>query len=379
MTSASDPVRTHGPLIAIDLLRLASAVFVLAFHYGTGFWVDPDAYAVQLLGPAGTSAAAPFTWWGWVGVELFFVISGFVIAFSASTSTAAGFVKRRLLRLAPGAWICATLTFAGFAAAGVLSPETGGEWLRSILFWPTGSYIDRSYWTLAVELSFYAGVFLLLLLGRRDRLEAAARVLGVASLLFWCLATLLPADTAILHNRELQLLLLTHGCFFALGVQIWAALTDGATPRRIAWAAIFFTAGLIEIVWHAIERAQSLGVAGGPAVPLALFTLGVAVVALAPRLQPRLERLLRPAQARLLGLATYPLYLIHQSFAAVLLGLLLPHLPLAAAMIVVLIAIAVTTLVIVHAETKLRRRLDMLLTRAALMLRPPRPAPIDNG
>jgi hypothetical protein len=56
-------------------------------------------------------AAAPFTWFGWVGVETFFVISGFVIANSAIKSSVIEFLFGRALRLYPAVWVCSTLTF----------------------------------------------------------------------------------------------------------------------------------------------------------------------------------------------------------------------------------------------------------------------------
>src|SRR5258706_15154943 len=53
-------------------------------------------------------SAAPFTWFGWGGVEIFFVISGFVIANSASRSSPTEFLLGRALRLYPAVWVCAT-------------------------------------------------------------------------------------------------------------------------------------------------------------------------------------------------------------------------------------------------------------------------------
>jgi exopolysaccharide production protein ExoZ len=53
---------------------------------------------------------AQFTWFGWVGVEVFFVISGFVITNSARGASPIEFLKGRVLRLYPAAWICATLS-----------------------------------------------------------------------------------------------------------------------------------------------------------------------------------------------------------------------------------------------------------------------------
>jgi peptidoglycan/LPS O-acetylase OafA/YrhL len=71
-------------IIAIDLLRFACALLVVAYHFGTGMMRSPSPHAKALLAglplPEGAVGA---TWFGWVGVELFFVVSGVVIARSA--------------------------------------------------------------------------------------------------------------------------------------------------------------------------------------------------------------------------------------------------------------------------------------------------------
>ena len=76
---------------------------------------------------------------GWVGVEVFFVISGFVIAYSASEKDAARFFRSRLLRLAPAAWSCATITLAVAVLAGVLNVASARiAYIKSMTFFPYG-------------------------------------------------------------------------------------------------------------------------------------------------------------------------------------------------------------------------------------------------
>jgi len=58
------------------------------------------------------SGAHAGAWLGWVGVEIFFVLSVFVIAYSAEGSSAFSFFRSRILRLMPAVWICASLVFA---------------------------------------------------------------------------------------------------------------------------------------------------------------------------------------------------------------------------------------------------------------------------
>jgi len=355
-------------LIAIDVLRLASAAAVAAYHFGTAFWLQPPVLAVAMLGAEPPrSAAVPFTWWGWIGVEIFFVISGFVIAFSAAASGAADFARRRFLRLAPGAWICATVTLAVVAAAGA-RPFTALaiQWFGAAFMTPFGPYIDGSYWTLAIEISFYLLVGLLLAFGLRSRIEFAARALGVLSALAWAAAALQAVSPIlILSGRSMQLVLLSHGCFFALGVQLWAAVSHGATLKRMLWATLFYAACLVEIVAHTAERAASLHLGFSALVPILIFSLGVLVVACSARLQPVFGRAIAPARARLLGLMTYPLYLIHQMVGAVLLASLFGTLGAPLAIAVAAVAVAALTLVIVPLEKKLRAALSAGLSRPA--------------
>ena len=79
--------KTVSPDIStgIDAIRFSSAVLVSAFHLT---WHIPEAVHVM-----------PF---GWIGVQIFFVISGIVIANSARLATPFRFAVSRFLRLYPG-------------------------------------------------------------------------------------------------------------------------------------------------------------------------------------------------------------------------------------------------------------------------------------
>jgi len=75
-------------------------------------WIGvPPGFEHYVAADVQFQAAAPFTWFGWVGVEIFFVISGFVMANSAIKSSATEFVSGRALRLYPAVWVYSILTF----------------------------------------------------------------------------------------------------------------------------------------------------------------------------------------------------------------------------------------------------------------------------
>lgn len=312
-------------LAAVDALRFSSALLVVAYHAGTSYSRAPSEHAAAALsGMTVPATMVGWSWWGWVGVELFFTISGLVIAASVLGAPAGDFLRRRVLRLLPAAWICATLTLVLLLLAGVGTGESLFQrWFAAMLLLPTGPWIDASFWTLAIECSFY--LLVALSLGRAGRLERIEWI-GVAltgwSAAFWCWALLDHGSggTQLMHHRALQLLLLPNGAQFGLGIAIWALLHRGSTARRVLAAATAFGISGIDITCRAAERAQELGVIGGALMPLLVFSLGTAILLAAGRIQPSFSA---PSTARSLaamGLATYPLYLLHQDAGAVLLA-----------------------------------------------------------
>src|SRR6185369_17123984 len=91
----------HSRAPALDLLRLVAVLSVAAFHFG-------------LQGPAGLVAVpgvASVARYGFMGVPAFFVISGFVIAYSAEGRTATSFAIARFSRIYPTFLLCITITF----------------------------------------------------------------------------------------------------------------------------------------------------------------------------------------------------------------------------------------------------------------------------
>src|ERR1700723_1475909 len=106
-------MRSYYP--RLDLLRFASALSVAFFHLMFWSWAGiffGVGQTRQIFGDvAQFPSAVDFTWFGWVGVEVFFVISGFVIANSANKASPAEFLIGRALRLYPAAWVCSTTTF----------------------------------------------------------------------------------------------------------------------------------------------------------------------------------------------------------------------------------------------------------------------------
>lgn len=364
-----------GQVIGLDALRFAAASLVMLYHLACTAWRVPSSEAAALLAtPVAFPGLLPLSASGWIGVPIFFVISGFVIAYTATGATPRRFLESRALRLLPCAWFCASVSFVlalGFAPEG--AAELTGRYLRTLVLFPVPRWIDGVYWTLGIEISFYAFVFALLALGRADRLEPAVAALGTLSALAWCVAAtpLVAGLDVLISTRIAKLLLITHGCDFALGVVIWAAARGGWTGRRLAVATLCLAGSLFQIGYDARFTRHSLGLDAASwtplAVPLALYLGFLGLFLLSVRHNERLLRALgRGAPAlRAIGLSTYPLYLLH-TFVGVLAmraTLALGLDPVASLLAGILAAVAAALTVSAWIEPALRRRLRGLIDR----------------
>lgn len=350
----------RNPILLLDPLRLVAALMVMAHHYASILPTHPPQFLAEAR-IARPLTAVSVSWFdaGWIGVEVFFVLSGYVIALSGDRDGGGGgvgaraFLRRRALRLAPAAWICATLT------AVVLCLVADGRgvtlaWLRALAFIPWWRLIDGSYWTLSIELAFYASVAAWIAIGAR--LERLAMLLAVASAAYW-LAPVAHTDTVMWN-----LTLLPHGCFFALGMTLFAARSAGWRRREIAVAALASLAGVLQILDRAGVMAAQSGTSGDALMPLALLALAVMAIARADAAEGPLARI-GAARLRTLGLMTYPLYLLHQNIGAVaIFALVATGVPDAGAMILTAAAmIALAAFVALRIEPDVRRVLAMLL------------------
>lgn len=138
----------------IQLLRFVAAAAVVAYH-------------AQLTLLSYVPGSVPFPWleYGQYGVDLFFVISGFIIVHVGTTreKKAGVFVRRRIGRIVPMYWLTTLALFAlslvpGVARSGAPSVD---QLVRSLLFlsWTAGpgTYpVLNVGWTLEYEMLFYA-------------------------------------------------------------------------------------------------------------------------------------------------------------------------------------------------------------------------------
>jgi peptidoglycan/LPS O-acetylase OafA/YrhL len=156
-------------LYQIDFLRFFAAISVVLFHYTfRGFMADNwSPLEFEFLGSIFK--------YGFYGVHLFFIISGFVISLSIQDNSFVNFLISRITRLYPAYWFCVTLTFIAIMIWGAPIFEASlNQYLVNLTMMQKFfniSDIDGVYWTLAIELKFYFIIGLYLLINYKNKIK----------------------------------------------------------------------------------------------------------------------------------------------------------------------------------------------------------------
>ena len=156
---------------SLDYWRGFAALWVMLFHglyTGYGKTVHPTVELLKIISQP-----------GWLGVHIFFVISGYCIAASAykiilKNQSPWYFLKNRLLRLFPVYWLALITTIAINLISSPFNstnfwdnlPDTWQSWVGNIFliqpYIQVPNYVVV-YWSLVVEIAFYLLVTLLLI------------------------------------------------------------------------------------------------------------------------------------------------------------------------------------------------------------------------
>ncbi|MFD7058295.1 acyltransferase family protein [Streptomyces sp. NPDC059906] len=308
------PRSTKGRLRALDGLRLVAALMVAAYHYGgrggdvTTAWGSSPKFQFPTL----HSLFA----YGCLGVQVFFVISGFVICMSGWGRSLRSFFASRASRLLPAYWVAVVLVTAVFAlpvvAYEAVSPSEGLLNL-TLLHQPLGA--DRVLgvdWTLWAEIRFYALFALCVVLPGATRRRV---------ILFCACWTLGAALAQAAEEPLLDLVLMPqYAPFFIGGIGLYLVYRD----RRDAYAwgivAVSWLIGqyfAVQDLWRppspdAFANRTSFGI-------ILIVTLGFALVAaIALGWLSRADwRWLTVA-----GALTYPFYLVHEHLGWVVIEVL---------------------------------------------------------
>ncbi|HET9614570.1 MAG TPA: acyltransferase [Candidatus Limnocylindrales bacterium] len=347
------PANARERLPTLDLLRFVAAAMVLVFHYTFrgavhGAFVAPTFPELDGL-----------TRYGSFGVNLFFIISGFVILLTvdAGGGRPGHFAASRISRLYPAFWAAVTLTFAVTVVTGASFAVGISDFVRNLGMFPSwirGAYIDGAYWTLEIELTFYLLMLVyLIFLRRRLKIEWL--------LLAWLIVTLPLAPNDLGPGRLRLGLMVDAAPFFIAGCVCYLVWRGGWTRLRAG----LFAAAWID-VWvvaarNAVDSQAEFGTPFSPLIAGAIASIGF-VVFLVLVTRPEWFRF-GGSRATALGALTYPLYLVHQNVGYVVINAVAPiagrWVALGAAIVVVVtIAIAIHRLVERPLNRRFRRWLE---------------------
>ncbi|MEV4179269.1 acyltransferase [Nonomuraea sp. NPDC049709] len=340
----------------LDLLRFLAALAVVAFHYLVAYasvWGDRPAELFPAL--------APIAGLGILGVELFFIISGFVILMSVWGRGLGAFARSRLVRLYPAYWLslAAIAALYGLTGAKALDPKLSpGEYLvNATMFQRLFKLTDASgvYWSLWAELRFYLLMAILVIIG-----VTRGRVLAFCGI--WLAAALgvkLLEEYNIFENEVVREIVMPgYAGYFVAGMALYLVHKHGGGLLPWLYVAVSYGLSLHSALGRVHGRIELAGFKNMPVtdlsviITLTLIFVAMALVALGA-VRMRTSRVLTA-----LGGATYPLYLFHSVVAVALIPLLTGDLPpLAVATITTLAAILLSYLVYSFAERPIQRLL----------------------
>jgi peptidoglycan/LPS O-acetylase OafA/YrhL len=283
----------------LDLARFVAAFSVVLFHYLFRGWVTDG------QSPLRFPNVGPYYRYGYLGVQLFFMISGFVIFMSASGSSPAKLVKARFLRLFPAYWFAVVLTAAVVAAwggpvlrVGIAQASVNLTMLQQVVHVP---HVDGVYWTLSFELVFYVWIFLLIAFGRMRHFET------------WCLAMLLISTAAQWIHEPGWLRLLTladYSPYFISGALYYRWCVS---PLRPGQTALLWWAGALTIVQATGEAPLQSARYATEMSPWVIAATMAACHLFFVSVATGQWRHFSWSRAPAIGALTYPLYLVHQN------------------------------------------------------------------
>ena len=294
--------RVVGKLMGVEALRGVAALLVVLFHAGTLLSGAKDYGMLPLGGAFG---------FGRAGVDVFFVLSGFIITYIHAAdvgrpSRLVSFARKRLLRIYPSYWIATLILLAIM----LVSPTPDRREhhplfvLSSLLLLPAQAEpLLGPGWSLRHELLFY-GLFAAALLNRHA---------GLALLSLWFaavaanVATLLATGFPLAGGIIGAWLLAPINLEFLAGIAVARLLLAGRTRHPAATLA----AGL------ALFCLTALFEAAGPALPKdwlpvhAAYAFAAFLILLGAVTLEQARGLRVPAFLVRLGDASYALYLLH--------------------------------------------------------------------
>lgn len=281
-----------GQLHSIQILRAAAAMAVVLFHLGDSLARNFGLFPSNPF-PAGSD-----------GVDVFFVISGFIMCYTTAgvdQRSPADFAMKRAARIIPIYYLMTLVLFAvGLVMPSLLASgsATFEQLAKSLLFIPyeraNGAVAPVLFlgWTLNYEMFFYAIFTIALIVAPRFRIQFVLAAMGALTAVGWAAGS--GGDLLVRFYTSGLLLEFVWGCLIFVVFNRYPSLIGHLKPLWVIGLAALLAQNFFDVpLPREIEK-------GVPAALIVLSFLGL-------RFQ---DGPARRAGARL-GDASYSLYLGH--------------------------------------------------------------------
>ena len=332
--SGTVPEAGRRNLVSLDGLRGIAVLAVMFSHFNRFLPAIPAFVPMKVL----------FTY-GWSGVDLFFVLSGFLITgILTQTKSAANYFQsfyiRRFLRIFPIYYAALIVIFAVIALMPSIPnvPPPSERWTYFLYidnwlpFW-TGVWppnVVGHFWSLAVEEQFYVlWPFVVFLVSERFLWRLIPVLITAALVLRITLATHGVPSEAIMLGTFTRMDSLLIG---ALGALLYKKLSQWQAPRALPWIAggclALFALGTWLFDWKSLEI-QNFGFTETIGYSLLAIAFGAIVLACAINddRKSAVQRFLHLKPLGLVGRYSYGMYVYHVPFLGICELLILRHLP----------------------------------------------------
>jgi len=344
-------------LYGLDMLRVVSALVVMVYHYA--FRGEAAGDLPQIMLPGIVKDAASY---GYLGVSVFFIISGFVISYSAENQRPLEFLIARFARIYPTFLIIMSVT----ATVLLLSPDPPfqidiRQYAANLLVFSLvlgEPFVDGVYWSIVLEIVFYGWIFIAIAV---DQFRHILRIIPI-----WIAISFI--NESYIGSTNLQNLFITeHSGFFSVGIII-SRLTREFSYYGVALLAIAIAYSLYTSLAGAAWFEETYAIELSRAAVATIIVASVAIFALFAKLE--IDSRYWPVLS-ILGGATYAFYLVHQNVGYVAISGLLPYLSAFGAMAIVASGLFVFS-ILFHAivERRLNKSIKRRLLAAVARLRP---------
>jgi peptidoglycan/LPS O-acetylase OafA/YrhL len=292
-------------LYQIDLFRFIAALLVVLFHYTfRGFIANSSILEFPQLG---------FLFkYGYLGVNLFFLISGFVIYMSIENSNLLDFVKSRIVRLYPAFWVCVSITaFVIYIFGNDVFSISIKQYVANLTmlngFFNVDN-IDGVYWTLLIEIKFYLIISFILFFNTIKTNYMTSFLTG------WLIVSysqfVINYDSLIVLKIIRKILIFNFSSYFIAGIVLFNIFKEG---QILKFTPILLACYILSILL-AIKEATSLSlIVNTDFSKLVIISSLTTFYGLMFLMSINRLNFLNKSSFLGFGLLTYPLYLIHQN------------------------------------------------------------------